>query len=97
MKNRKLSRLRTAFCLSLTLLAGLLRAATPTPIADGEFTNGPDYTDAPGTIVRSEVPHGTLHRFTMDSRDSRIYPGIAKHQPGVVPYQRLVCVYIPHQ
>jgi hypothetical protein len=48
MRNRILSRLRTAFCLSLTLLAGLLRAATPTLIADGEFTKGPDYSPSKG-------------------------------------------------
>src|SRR6266516_706395 len=33
----------------------------------------------------------------MKSEDSRIYPGIAKNQPGTVPYQRLVCVYVPKQ
>jgi enterochelin esterase-like enzyme len=34
----------------------------------------------------------------MDSTDSKIYPGIAKNQPGVtVPYKRRVAVYVPQQ
>lgn len=66
-------------------------------LAEGEFTNGPDYTPAPETMVRTNVPHGRLYEFTMDSHESRLYPGIAKTQPGIVPYQRKVCVYVPQQ
>ena len=33
----------------------------------------------------------------MDSKDSKIYPGIARNQPGVVPYTRQVAVYVPAQ
>jgi enterochelin esterase-like enzyme len=65
--------------------------------ADGDFTIGPDYTNAPDLTVREDVPKGTLHDFTMDSTNSRIYPGIAKNKPGTVPYQRKVCVYVPQQ
>lgn len=65
--------------------------------SDSNFTIGPDYTNAPETMVRSDVPHGALHVFTMHSEDSKIYPGIAKNEPGVVPYKRQVCVYIPQQ
>jgi len=65
--------------------------------ADGDFTIGPNYTNAPELTVREGVPRGTLHVFTMKSEDSKIYPGIAKNQPGVVPYQRLVGVYVPKQ
>jgi enterochelin esterase family protein len=43
------------------------------------------------------VPQGTLHEFTMRSEDSQLYPGIAKNKPGVVPYERRVCVYVPQQ
>ena len=64
---------------------------------DNNFTIGPDYTNAPELTVRADVPQGSLHVFTMNSEDSKIYPGIAKTQPGVVPYKRRVCVYIPHQ
>ena len=65
--------------------------------ADGEFTIGPNYTNAPEMTVKEGVPRGTLHEFTMDSTNSRIYPGIAKNQPGTVPYQRKASVYVPQQ
>lgn len=62
-----------------------------------EFIIGPDYADAPETKVQADVPHGTVHEFTMDSKESRLYPGIAKNQKGTVPYQRKVAVYVPDQ
>jgi enterochelin esterase-like enzyme len=65
--------------------------------AEGDFIIGPDYTNAPELTVREGVPRGSLHVFTMNSEDSRIYPGIAKNRPGVVPYHRQVCVYVPSQ
>ncbi len=74
--------------------------AAPLPVqtADNtEFTIGPDYADSPEMTVRDGVPRGTLHEFTMNSTDSKIYPGIAKNQPGTVPYQRQVVVYVPKQ
>ena len=43
------------------------------------------------------TPRGAVHEFTMDSADSKLYPGIAKNQPGTVPYQRRVAVYVPSQ
>lgn len=39
---------------------------------------GPDYAPAPETLVRAGVPAGAIHAFTMDSRDSAIYPGIRR-------------------
>jgi enterochelin esterase family protein len=39
---------------------------------------GPDYVPAPETLVRPGVPVGVVHAFTMQSRDSRIYPGIRR-------------------
>jgi len=39
---------------------------------------GPDYAAAPETLVRAGVPVGAVHAFTMDSRDSAIYPGIRR-------------------
>jgi len=45
---------------------------------DGDFTIGPDYTPAPECAVAPGVPRGTIHAFTMDSRDSKIYPGIRR-------------------
>ena len=62
-----------------------------------EFTIGPDYANAPETQVRPNVPKGEFHEFTMGSRDSKIYKGIAKGKKGEVPYQRKVAVYVPSQ
>jgi enterochelin esterase family protein len=39
---------------------------------------GPDYAPAPETFVRAGVPVGQVHAFTMQSRDSIIYPGIRR-------------------
>jgi enterochelin esterase-like enzyme len=66
-------------------------ATAPSAFADGDFTIGPKYTDAPELMPQPGVPIGQLHDFVMDSQDSRIYPGIRG------PYQRKVCVYIPAQ
>jgi iron(III)-enterobactin esterase len=49
----------------------------------------PPYADK-NLDVRN-VPHGTVYRFTMDSNDSTIYPGLNGH------YTRAVDVYIPKQ
>lgn len=66
-------------------------------LADAEFTIGPDYADARELKVKEGVPRGEIHEFTMSSQESKIYPGIAKNKPGVVPYQRKVWVYVPKQ
>src|SRR4051812_3430578 len=73
-------------------------AAGPEKFTEGEFTIGPDYVDAPELKVTEGVPRGELKEFTMNSEDSKIYPGIAKNKPGeVVPYKRKVWVYVPKQ
>jgi enterochelin esterase family protein len=56
---------------------------------DGDYTNGPSYARAPEFKVEEGVPRGTLYSFTMDSADSKIYPGLKK------PYKREVTVYVP--
>ncbi|HTI70928.1 MAG TPA: alpha/beta hydrolase-fold protein [Candidatus Limnocylindria bacterium] len=58
-----------------------------------EFTIGPVYADAPELAVKDGVPKGTLNEFTMNSEDSKIYPGIKAYKPA--PYKRKVWVYIP--
>jgi enterochelin esterase-like enzyme len=58
---------------------------------DGDFTIGPDYTNAPELTRREDVPRGTVHAFTMESADSKIYPGLTG------PYTRHVWVYVPSQ
>lgn len=47
-------------------------------LAEGDFTIGPDYSDAWDVEIKTGVPRGAIHAFTMDSRDSRIYPGIKR-------------------
>ena len=48
--------------------------------ADGNFIIGPTHTPAPEMSVRDDVPHGKICNVTMNSADSRIYPGIARDQ-----------------
>lgn len=64
---------------------------------DVEFTIGPVYADAPELTIRPGVPQGALHDFSMNSEESKFYPGIAKNQSGTTPYKRKVCVYVPQQ
>jgi len=83
---------------SVALSAGARQTSGPgpaSPLADGDFRIEPPYVDASELKVRDGVPRGTIHEFTMKSGDSRIYPGIARNQPGVVPYERPVAVYVP--
>jgi enterochelin esterase-like enzyme len=64
---------------------------------EGDFILNSPYADAPELKRRDDVPHGMVHRFDMKSTDSKIYTGIAKDKPGVVPYTRKVSVYVPAQ
>jgi len=67
-------------------------------VGDGDYSIGPAYTPAPEQTPRDDVPKGKIVKFTMDSADSKFYPGISKTNPGVVvPYKRNVTVYIPSQ
>ncbi len=45
---------------------------------DGNFILGPTHDPAPEMSVREGVPQGTVYDFTMESTDSKIYPGIAR-------------------
>src|SRR5450755_3139220 len=65
--------------------------------ADGDFVIGPTFKDAPELTVKDGVPRGVVKQFVMNSEDSKIYPGIAKKQTGVVPYKRKMWVYVPKQ
>ena len=51
------------------------------PNVDGNFILGPTHTLAPEMTVQEGVPQGTVSTFTMNSADSKIYPGIAR-EPG---------------
>jgi enterochelin esterase-like enzyme len=48
---------------------------------DGNFILGPTHNPAPEMAVQEGVPQGEVFNFTMESADSKIYPGIAR-EPG---------------
>src|SRR6266704_1643121 len=50
----------------------------PTANADGNFIIGPTHNPAPEMAVKEDVPHGTVSTFTLESADSKFYPGIAR-------------------
>ena len=60
-------------------------------LGDGDYSTGPDYAPAPEQMVRDAVPRGKVIQFTMESSDSKFYPGING------PFQREVSVYVPSQ
>ena len=81
--------------------------------ADGNFILGPTHSPASEMTVNESVPQGTVYNFTMESTDSKIYPGIARDQLGTADpsdpaklivttshpahYTRKVAVYVPKQ
>lgn len=48
------------------------------PNEDGNFILGPTHNPAPEATVQEGVPQGTVVEFTMNSADSKLYPGIAR-------------------
>jgi enterochelin esterase family protein len=53
----------------------------PPANADGNFILGPTHNPAPETSPQPGTPQGTIVEFTMNSADSKLYPGIAR-DPG---------------
>ena len=53
----------------------------PAANADGNFIMGPTHAPAPGMASTDATPNGNVIEFTMDSADSKYYPGI-KRDPG---------------
>jgi iron(III)-enterobactin esterase len=45
---------------------------------DGNFILGPTHNPAPEMTPQEGVPQGAVYEFTMNSADSKIYPGIAR-------------------
>src|ERR1700683_1114417 len=54
---------------------------------DGNFIIGPTHNPAPEMTAQEGVPQGAVFDFTMESTDSKFYPGIARVQlpPGERP------------
>src|SRR5438045_2905116 len=48
---------------------------------DGDYLLKPPYASAPELTPREDVPKGMVYRFTMNSTESKIYPGISKTAP----------------
>ena len=82
------------------------------PLIDGNFLIGPTYVPAPELTVVPGVPEGRIQQFSMESTNSKFYPGIARNAFGTVdpnnpktlivethpaPYTRTITVYIPSQ
>jgi enterochelin esterase-like enzyme len=56
--------------------------AVPASSADGNFILGPTHNPAP-EMTAQELTHGALTEFTMESADSKYYPGIARDKGPV--------------
>lgn len=52
--------------------------ALPSPTANGNFIIGPTHAPAPEMSRNEAVPQGTIYNFTVESKDSKLYPGIAR-------------------
>jgi enterochelin esterase-like enzyme len=52
--------------------------ANPSASTNGNFIIGPTHDVAPESIIQPNIPQGDVYRFTIDSKDSKIYPGIAR-------------------
>ena len=50
----------------------------PSPKEDGNFIIGPTHNPAREMAANESVPKGNVFEFTMESKDSKIYPGIAR-------------------
>ena len=51
---------------------------------EGDFVIGPEYAAPPELMVKEGVPVGKVSQFTLDSKDSKFYPGIARDVFGTV-------------
>ena len=47
---------------------------------DGNFVVGPTHDPAPEMRKNASVPRGKIHELVMESKDSTIYPGIAREK-----------------
>jgi enterochelin esterase family protein len=52
--------------------------AVPPANENGNFIIGPTHNPAPEMSVQEGVPQGDVYNFTMESTDSKFYPGIAR-------------------
>jgi iron(III)-enterobactin esterase len=69
---------RTPGYVTATKATELADGTVPPVTATGNFILGPTHPPAVEVTVQAGVPQGAVHIFTMNSTDSRIYPGIAR-------------------
>ena len=53
-------------------------SAIPSPTTDGNFIIGPTHIPEPDMTPEQNTPRGTIFNFTLNSTDSKFYPGIAR-------------------
>src|ERR1043165_807641 len=58
--------------------------ANPPLTVDGNFLIGPTYVRAPELTENPDVPKGKVQQFSMDSTNSKFYPGIGRNVFGTV-------------
>jgi enterochelin esterase family protein len=90
----------------------LIDGAIPAANKNGNFILGPTHNPVPEVGAQEGIPHGMVYNFTMNSEDSKLFPGIARDPaaPGPpdpaarrtisthpAPYTRKVAVYVPQQ
>jgi iron(III)-enterobactin esterase len=107
-------RLRTEAFAALCMLQVAAAQTDPPPPQTPDVTEriGPDYSPAPELSIAPGTPQGTVQQFTLASKDSKFYPGIARDVFGTVdpnnrrtlivethpqPWERAVTVYVPQQ
>jgi enterochelin esterase family protein len=69
---------RTPGYVTATNATELADGTVPPVTATGNFILGPTHPTAAEVTVQPGVPQGAVHDFTMNSADSKIYPGIAR-------------------
>lgn len=72
----------------------------PSAKENGNFIIGPTYTPAPEMSAKEGVPQGQVHEFTIESKDSKIYPGIARDRnapprPDPADPSRMIITSVP--
>jgi hypothetical protein len=78
LKNQNSPPIRDPHTTGYVLAKELPDRANPSPDSNGNFIIGPTHDPAPESMARPNVPLGTVYRFTMDSKNSKYYPGIAR-------------------
>jgi len=69
---------RDAHTAGYVAASGLPDGLNAPPTIDGNFILGPNHIAATEMAEHPDVPQGTVYTFDMESKDSKIYPGIVR-------------------